>query len=78
VRQFTSGGGDNRDWPYKSVALPDHGLQKAGMLRIISEELANFTYRSIDSLFGIEENLLAPEPVNDLFTSDKLILSFGQ
>ena len=51
----------------------EHGLHEARALGIVVERLTDFANGCVDSLCGIQENLFAPESLNDFFPADEPI-----
>jgi len=62
----------------KPVAFPNGGFHKAGLLGVIIQRRTDFANRIIDSVLRVEEEILAPDFLDDFFTFDKLTLLFGQ
>ena len=62
----------------EAVSPADHRLQIFRLRRIIFQGHAYFADRGIDSLFDIDENILAPQGIGDLLASHQLALVFDQ
>jgi len=56
----------------KTITATDHGLDVLRILGIISQGDANLSNAVVYSLFGIEENVICPQPVLNLFPSEEL------
>jgi hypothetical protein len=63
---------------YKSVSLPRHSLYEARPLYIFTQRGSDLAYRRVDSVFGINEDILAPQSLDDFLTVDDLPVSFEQ
>src|ERR1700694_2714141 len=48
------------------------GLHKAWLLRIVLHHLPNLADRGVDAAVGIEEDVLTPDPLDDLVAGDQL------
>jgi len=60
------------------IALAHRGFHKARLLGVIVQCRTDFANGIINAVFGIEEEVLAPEFLDDLFPLDQLTLLFGQ
>ena len=47
---------------------------KRGLLRVVSQGLADFADGGVDAVFGIDEDILAPETVDDFLAGDDATL----
>jgi hypothetical protein len=56
----------------KAITPTDHGLDVLRILGIISQGNANLSNPVVYSLLGIEENVICPQPVLNLFPSEEL------
>jgi hypothetical protein len=56
-----------RDEP---VPFARDGLNESRLIRVIPEYLPDLTDRTINAVVGVEENTLAPDPLNNLFSRD--------
>src|SRR5262250_402942 len=56
----------------ESITLPGNGLHKARLLGVVVEDLADFPDGPVDTVVGIEKNVLAPHPFGDLIAADNL------
>jgi hypothetical protein len=46
--------------------------------RIVQQNLADFSDRCVDALLSIQEDLFAPEPLDDLLSGNQLAVMFDQ
>src|ERR1700674_1645311 len=60
----------------KPVTFPEHGLHEARPFGIVMKHLTDFANGCVDPLLGIQEDVFAPEPLNDFFAADEAILVF--
>src|SRR5271170_6896931 len=63
---------------YKAITLTRDGLDKARTLRVILERLPGFPDRGIDAVFGVDEDLFAPETVDDFLAGDHAAIFFQE
>src|ERR1700736_3562264 len=68
----------NTDRTDEPVSLTPNRLYETGLFRIVFERKPNLPYRSINALFGIEEDIFAPQPFNDFLPANKVTLFFHQ
>jgi len=61
-----------RDRGYKSVPSARDRLNKARLLRIISEHLPNFPDRGVDAVVGVEKYIFPPDSFDDLLPRNQL------
>ena len=54
------------------------GLDESGVIGVIPEDAAELADGPVDAVVGIEEDLLPPDPLRDLFPGDQLSSSFHQ
>jgi hypothetical protein len=57
----------------KAVALSNHCLQVAGLLGVVSQSQPNLANSGVDPLLGIQEDVSAPNSLDDLFSADEPI-----
>ena len=62
----------------ETVSLPRDRLYEARLFGIILQDLPNLADRSVDAVVGVEEDILAPDPLNDVFPSDDLSPALNQ
>ena len=53
----------------EAIPPPHYGLHEPGLFGIVLKGLPNFADRSIDPVFGIEEDPLTPKAFNDFLAS---------
>ena len=63
---------------YETISPSDNGLNVVRLIRIIVESLPEFPNRSIDAVVGVEKDVLTPNPLNNLFTCNKLRASLDE
>ena len=68
----------DRDGPHQPVALAYNGLHESGLLRIVPQYQTNFANRSINALFGVDEDVLSPQALDDRSPADQLVPVFHQ
>jgi hypothetical protein len=59
---------------YESIAFARYRMDEAGIVGVVSQRLADFANRGVDAVFGIDEDILAPETVDDFLPGDDAIL----
>ena len=59
---------------YESIAFARYRVDEAGVVRVVSQRLADFADRGVDTVFGIDEDILAPETVDDFLAGDDATL----
>ena len=69
------GSNDRRD---EAIPLPGHGLYETWGLGVILQDLTKLADRAPDTVVGIQENALAPNPGNDLIPGNNLVLVLKQ
>ena len=69
------GSNDQRD---EAISLPGHGLYESRGLGVILQDLTKLADRAPDTVVGIQENTLAPNPGNDLIPGNNLVPVFKQ
>jgi hypothetical protein len=62
----------------EAIAFAGDGLDEAGLLGIIAQGLANLANCGIDSVFGVDEDLFAPEALDDLLAGGDAAFFFGE
>src|SRR5450631_3372497 len=55
---------------YEAVSLAGDGLDEAGLGGIVAQGLADFPNRGVDAVLGIDEDVLAPEALDDFLARD--------
>lgn len=63
---------------YESIAFARYRVDKAGMVRIIAQGLADFADGGVDAVVGVDEDVFAPEAVDDCLARDHGTLAFGE
>jgi hypothetical protein len=63
---------------YEPVTLACYGQYEPWFFRVVSECPPDLADGGVNAVLGIEENLISPEPVDDLLSADNLPISFGQ
>jgi hypothetical protein len=59
---------------YESIAFARYRVDKAGVVRVILQRLADFADGGVDAVFGVDEDILAPETVDDFLAGDAATL----
>src|SRR6202041_2276015 len=62
----------------EAISLPGHGLYEPWGLGVILQDLAKLADRTPDTVVGIQEDTLAPNPGNDLIPGNNLVPVFKQ
>ena len=60
---------------YESIAFARYRVDEAGVVRVVFQGLADFADGSVDAVFGIDEDILAPETVDDFLAGDDATLA---
>src|SRR5450631_3733068 len=63
---------------YEAVSLAGDGLDEAGLVGIVAQGLADFPNRGVDAVLGIDEDVLAPEALDDFLARDDGAVFFRQ
>lgn len=66
------------DWADKAISSPVQGLDKPGVVGIISQRLTQLLYRGVQAQVEIDERVLRPKALPQFFPSDDLIGAFQQ
>src|SRR6266581_7318690 len=56
----------------ETIAPPRDGLDEAGLLRIVPQDLPDLANRAVDAVVAIEVDALSPNPLDDLLPADQL------
>ena len=59
-------------WRDEPVSPPGDGLHEPGLFSIVLQYLANLADGGIDAVVGVEEDILAPDPLDDLVPGHQL------
>src|SRR5215469_13332518 len=70
--------GGQFDRPNEAVTLADDGLDETWPRRIITQRRADFADVVVNAALGIEEEVLAPDSLDNFFPRDKLALLLSQ
>jgi hypothetical protein len=62
----------------ESVSSAGHRLYEDWILRIVFQDLANLSDCGIDAVVGVKEDVLAPDPGENIVSTDQLPLSLDQ
>jgi hypothetical protein len=62
----------------EAITLTNHGLNKARLPGIITQDEAQLIYCCVNTVLRILEGILAPKPTVDCFTADKLSFALEQ
>ena len=65
-------------FPDEAVSLAGDGLNEAGIFGVVFERLADFADGGVDAVLGIDEDILAPDAVDDFLTGDDGSILFHQ
>lgn len=71
-------GGDVGLFGDEAVSLAGDGLDEARVVGIVAQGLADLADGSVDAVFGVDENIFAPEAVDDFLAGDDGTLLFGE
>ena len=64
--------------PDEAVATASDGVEEAGLLGIVAENLADFADGGIDAVFGVDEDFIAPEAFSNFCASDDVAFASGE
>ena len=70
-------GGDDGYFGDEAVTLPDHGLNKARLVGIITQNEPQLVYCSVNTVLRILQGILAPKPTVDGFPANKLSVALS-
>jgi hypothetical protein len=62
----------------ETVAFPGNGLHEARLFGIVAERLPDFADSGVDTVLGVEEDILAPDFFDDLVAADQLAIALHQ
>jgi len=62
----------------EAVTLARDGLYEAWLLGVIPERLPNLADGGVDAVLGVEKNVLAPDPFDDLIAGNQLTVPLHQ
>ena len=66
------------DGSYEAIPFAGDGLDETRLFGIVAEDLPDFADGFVDAVLGIEEDVLAPDSVNDLFARDETTVALHQ
>jgi hypothetical protein len=66
------------DWSDKTISLAADGLNEAGGIGIVFQGLADLADGGVDAVVGVEEDILTPDALDNLFPTDDLATFFDQ
>src|SRR6266516_1251865 len=66
---------NDSNWHYEAVALTDNGLQKPRIIWVIAQGQPNFANCGVDSLFCVENDVLAQLPGDEFFAANRMVSS---
>ena len=62
----------------EAIASSGYSLYEAWLFGIVPEGLTYLAYRGVDSVLGIEEDVIAPEPGDDFFARHQVPIPLYQ
>src|ERR1700677_3961445 len=62
----------------ETVSLPRDRLYEARLFGIILQDLPDLANRSVYAVVGVEEDILAPDPLDDVLPADDLSVTLNQ
>ena len=62
----------------EAISLTDHGLDKARLPGIITQDEPQLVYCCVNAVLRILKGILSPKPAVDCFTADKLSFALEQ
>jgi hypothetical protein len=68
----------NRDWSDEAITSPGYRLYEAWSFRIVFQCQAQFPDGPTDAIVRVQENSLAPNPGNDLISTDNFAAVFDE
>src|SRR5882724_757211 len=62
----------------EAVAFANYGFDEAWVFWVVAQGLPEFSDGGVDAMLGLNEDVLAPEFVDDLFACDEVAVPAGQ
>jgi hypothetical protein len=62
----------------KAVAFALNGLYKTRVFGIVTQNRSNLANRGVDTMLSINEDVLAPKPIDDFLPADDVAISFRE
>ena len=60
---------------YESIAFARYRVDEAGVVRVVFQGVADLSDGGVDAVFGIDEDILAPETFDDFLAGDDATLA---